>query len=94
MVEFLDDVWDDVKKGEIFENKIPFIVEDVVPTMKTENMTRFVVFSDTHCLHNFIPRGLPPGDVLLFCGDMSNNGFTEEIEDFVFYLLFLKFRYI
>jgi hypothetical protein len=56
-------------------------------------MTRFVVFSDTHCFHNKIPKGIPAGDVLLFCGDMSTYGFEKDIINFVFFYFYFSFYF-
>lgn len=41
---------------------------------------RCVAISDTHMLHWKIE--LPPGDVLIHCGDFTNNGTEEECRDF------------
>jgi len=42
--------------------------------------SRVVVISDTHCLHDNIQ--VPPGDILIHCGDFTNKGTIEEIEAF------------
>lgn len=42
---------------------------------------KFVAISDTHCRHRSIQ--LPPGDVLLHAGDISNRGKKDEIIDFI-----------
>ena len=34
-----------------------------------QGRTRFVCISDTHFRHREMPAPLPPGDVLLHCGD-------------------------
>lgn len=41
---------------------------------------KFVVISDTHGDHRKMT--LPPGDMLIHCGDMSSNGTHKELVDF------------
>ena len=43
-------------------------------------MLTLVCLSDTHGRHREVP--VPPGDVLLFAGDLSNHGFPEDVSDF------------
>lgn len=43
---------------------------------------KLVVISDTHGLHDSV-TDIPDGDVLIHCGDISNIGEHEQIEDFV-----------
>ena len=45
---------------------------------------RFVLISDTHGLHDHIT--LPKGDILLHCGDFTNMGMQEELDDFFKYV--------
>jgi len=48
--------------------------------MKPEGWTRFVCFSDTHGMHDAIPRAhRPAGDVLLHAGDFTNTGELEQV---------------
>jgi len=48
---------------------------------KPDGWTRFVCFSDTHGLHDQIPKNhMPPADVLLHAGDFSNAGELEQVE--------------
>ena len=44
-----------------------------------EGVVRFVVLSDTHSRHNEMPDGVPDGDVLLHCGDLTNIGTPSEL---------------
>eukprot|EP00455_Lapot_gusevi_P014836 TRINITY_DN17476_c0_g1_i1.p1 TRINITY_DN17476_c0_g1~~TRINITY_DN17476_c0_g1_i1.p1 ORF type:complete len:258 (-),score=34.00 TRINITY_DN17476_c0_g1_i1:42-815(-) len=41
---------------------------------------RFVVISDTHSMHDSLT--MPPGDVLLHCGDFTKKGLLEEVTSF------------
>eukprot|EP00438_Fugacium_kawagutii_P024538 Skav223318 [mRNA] locus=scaffold200:48559:50988:+ [translate_table: standard] len=51
--------------------------------VRPEGWTRFVCFSDTHGLHQLIPKEhMPPADVLLHAGDFTNTGELEQIECF------------
>ena len=63
-----------------------------VPKRKKKNHSslnikpmRFVVISDTHCLHSMLE--IPSGDVLLHCGDFTNLGLYGEVDDFFQYLI-------
>lgn len=48
---------------------------------KPEAWTRFVCFSDTHGLHDEIPKEhKPSADVLLHAGDFTNTGELEQVE--------------
>ena len=46
---------------------------------------RFVLLSDTHGLHEHVK--IPNGDVLIHCGDYTNSGMKEELDNFFEYLL-------
>lgn len=46
------------------------------------NSVRFVCISDTHQSHQHLPA-LPPGDVLVHCGDFTNFGSLAEVQAFV-----------
>eukprot|EP01065_Artemidia_motanka_P010077 TRINITY_DN1527_c1_g3_i1.p1 TRINITY_DN1527_c1_g3~~TRINITY_DN1527_c1_g3_i1.p1 ORF type:complete len:345 (+),score=102.27 TRINITY_DN1527_c1_g3_i1:41-1036(+) len=46
---------------------------------------RLVCVSDTHTMHDALPP-LPPGDVLVHCGDFTNSGTVEEVESFARWL--------
>lgn len=46
---------------------------------------KLVVISDTHGFHREIDK-IPNGDVLIHCGDISNVGEREQVEDFVDWL--------
>lgn len=48
-------------------------------------MLRFVAMSDTHCRHRD-HVSLPPGDVLLHCGDFTMKGGLAEVSDFADWL--------
>ncbi|HNC86640.1 MAG TPA: metallophosphoesterase, partial [Agitococcus sp.] len=41
---------------------------------------KIVVISDTHGLHDLLT--IPDGDILIHCGDMTEYGLIEEIEEF------------
>lgn len=43
---------------------------------------KIVQISDTHNRHQFL-QGIPEGDVLIHCGDFSDNGTEEEVLDFL-----------
>ena len=43
---------------------------------------RIVQISDTHGRHHLL-KNLPDGDVLIHCGDFSDNGTEEEVLDFL-----------
>lgn len=45
-----------------------------------KKIVTFVVISDTHNKHDML--NLPEGDVLIHCGDMSDDGKIEEIQTF------------
>lgn len=47
-------------------------------------MTKLVIISDTHNLHNDI--SLPNGDVLIHCGDITRAGTTKELKFFADWL--------
>uniref|UniRef100_A0AC34QEX5 Calcineurin-like phosphoesterase domain-containing protein n=1 Tax=Panagrolaimus sp. JU765 TaxID=591449 RepID=A0AC34QEX5_9BILA len=47
-----------------------------------ENCLRFVCISDTHEKLGKVLAGIPPGDVLVHCGDFTNFGEAEEIKQF------------
>ncbi|XP_078490842.1 metallophosphoesterase MPPED2-like [Ciona intestinalis] len=49
---------------------------------KPEGHTRFVCISDTHSKHRNLIYDLPKGDVLLHCGDFTERGKLEEVQDF------------
>ncbi|CAK75179.1 unnamed protein product (macronuclear) [Paramecium tetraurelia] len=54
-----------------------------------ENDLTFVCISDTHCQN--VP--LPPGDVLIHCGDFTKKGSKEEILAFIQWLIKQPFKY-
>lgn len=45
-------------------------------------MTQITFISDTHSKHNQITKDLPGGDIIIHCGDMSDQGYKYEIEEF------------
>ncbi|EFC40635.1 metallophosphoesterase [Naegleria gruberi] len=45
---------------------------------------KFVVISDTHNLHELLK--IPDGDVLIHCGDFTNRGTAEEVNNFFEYI--------
>ena len=45
---------------------------------------RVVMVADTHCRHRQL--SMPPGDLLLVCGDFTKSGLREEVEDFALWL--------
>lgn len=47
---------------------------------------KLVVISDTHGIHRAM-HSLPFGDVLIHCGDISNVGEREQVEDFVEWMI-------
>ena len=44
---------------------------------------KITFISDTHAKHNQVTSSLPGGDVLIHAGDISNNGYRTEIQDFI-----------
>lgn len=50
------------------------------PPSRYHKMLRFVCISDTHMQHESI--NLPPGDVLVHCGDFTNHGTLLEVSSF------------
>ena len=44
---------------------------------------KITFISDTHSKHNQVPSSLPGGDVLIHAGDISNEGYRNEIQDFI-----------
>lgn len=52
---------------------------------------KFVAFSDSHGAHHKV--SLPPGDVLLFSGDLCSSGRLEEVEKFGRFLAELPHRH-
>jgi len=63
------------------------LVRDPAQEAKPEGWTRFVCFSDTHGLHDGIPkRHCPDADVLLHAGDFSNTGELEQVQSLAAWL--------
>jgi len=54
-------------------------------------MTKFVFISDTHSKHSEI--SLPPGDVLIHCGDMTNRGGLIELYNFTAWMKKQQFKH-
>lgn len=52
---------------------------------------RIVQISDTHSLHSGV--SLPEGDVLVHCGDVSENGTEEEVLDFLNWFIDLPYAH-
>eukprot|EP00928_Gymnodinium_smaydae_P044883 TRINITY_DN29959_c0_g1_i1.p1 TRINITY_DN29959_c0_g1~~TRINITY_DN29959_c0_g1_i1.p1 ORF type:complete len:1377 (-),score=295.51 TRINITY_DN29959_c0_g1_i1:54-4184(-) len=48
------------------------------------DVLRVVMVADTHCRHRELT--MPPGDLLLVCGDFTKSGTAEEVEDFALWL--------
>ena len=44
---------------------------------------RITFISDTHTKHTQVTSSLPGGDVLIHAGDISNEGYRNEIQDFI-----------
>ena len=53
---------------------------------------RIVQISDTHGLHHSLGT-LPEGDVIVHCGDFTENGTEEEVFDFINWFESLSYRY-
>ena len=60
--------------------------------LKSSNMVRTVVISDTHNKHKGLPQ-LPEGDLLIHCGDATMKGSAAEIDAFAEWFGGLPFRY-
>lgn len=56
-------------------------------------MKKFVCISDTHGLHRSMTKPVPPGDFLIFAGDLTNVGELDQIEDFNSWLGELPHKY-
>jgi len=67
-------------KNERIILKTYFPVPENLPP-KAEGSIRFVVLSDTHSLHNQIPK-VPEGDILLHAGDFTKQGSVNDIISF------------
>lgn len=59
------------------------------PEVQPPGTVRFVCISDTHGRHRRIEH-MPPGDVLLHAGDITNTGELQQLEDFSAWLGSLK----
>ena len=55
-------------------------MEVQVPAQGEGAQSRIVVLSDTHCMHDQVD--VPPGDILIHCGDFTNKGKKEELMSF------------
>nr|CAB3263940.1 metallophosphoesterase MPPED2 [Phallusia mammillata] len=66
------------------DDKLPCEKVEPIPldAPKKEGYTRFVCISDTHNLHRQMRHRVPDGDVLIHCGDFTDLGKLEEVEDF------------
>lgn len=53
---------------------------------------KIVQISDTHGKHRLL-KNLPEGDVLIHCGDLTENGTEEEVLDFINWLERLPYRH-
>lgn len=54
-------------------------------------MSKIVLMSDSHNRHNEID--MPSGDILIHCGDFTNNGTEEELNNFYEWFKNLKFEH-
>ena len=52
-------------------------------TTSQNKIIRLVVISDTHGCHDMLTPILPPGDILIHCGDFANKGNSQDVKDFV-----------
>ena len=55
-----------------------------------DQRVRFLCISDTHCLQ---PTNLPPADVLIHAGDLTNEGTIDQIQKQIDWLTRLNYRY-
>ena len=55
-------------------------------------MMKILHLSDTHGLHHQI-HDLPEADVIIHCGDISNNGTEDEVLDFLNWYIELPYRH-
>lgn len=62
-------------------NEVPSVHAD---DPRPDGHTRFVCISDTHSTHRRLE--VPPGDVLIHCGDVSERGLLKEVLDFNLWL--------
>jgi len=60
------------------------VISDVIevePFRESEKKLKVCVISDTHTRHREL--SVPEGDVLIHCGDFSNDGSHDEVSDFI-----------
>ncbi|KAG2392098.1 hypothetical protein C9374_013583 [Naegleria lovaniensis] len=58
------------------------IVESSSDSQKPLQFKRFVVLSDSHCQEQALYPKIPNGDIVLHCGDFTDRGSFEEIQQF------------
>jgi len=68
------------KPVEKVAQKVNWPIEHDSTLSEPKKTLRFVVISDTHNRHDMLK--LPEGDVLIHCGDMSDDGALSEITVF------------
>ena len=60
------------------------MMEATAEFTRKSTVLRLIVISDTHGQHRLLSQHhLPPGDVLLHCGDFANKGSVDDAKDFV-----------
>jgi Icc-related predicted phosphoesterase len=70
---------------------LPNIVPIMYKTPKEKGSLRIVCISDTHNLHDAV--NLPPGDILIHCGDFTKFGTQKEVSKFNSWLKHQDFKY-
>lgn len=53
---------------------------------------RIIQISDTHSKHHLLTK-LPPADVVVHCGDITENGTEEEVLDFLNWFIMLPYKH-
>ena len=53
---------------------------------------RIIQISDTHSKHHLL-TDLPPADVIVHCGDITENGTEEEVLDFLNWFITLSYKH-
>ena len=80
-----DAAWAKLRSRQIFQ--APATVEAAVGG-RPAGSVRVVAVSDTHGLHRGV--ALPRGDILVHCGDFTDDGMPNQVRDFTLWLLEAK----
>jgi len=80
VIRDLNGVWATIKHSQVFSDDFPRCRPVAFDSPRPDDAIRIVCLSDMHGMH----RGcsIPPGDVLIIAGDISDRGNPEQILDF------------